>query len=135
MFAIFTYIYCCITKKLQCTIFDFGNIYPETKPQSLSNEERSAAAPEYINADLLSCVLKKLGDLEEKVFTLQAKPAEMPSEKEELLNVVVCRVDALEAELIATKKALHEALMKQEELLAYIDGQKQAKLRKKKFFW
>jgi len=28
----------------------------------------------------------------------------MPYEKEELLNAAVCRVDALEAELIATKK-------------------------------
>ncbi|KAI3959054.1 hypothetical protein MKX01_023730 [Papaver californicum] len=135
LFVIFTYIYCCITKKLLSTRFDLGKISPETKRQSLSNEEHSAAAPGFVYADLLSSVLKKLGDLEEKVFTLQAKPAEMPSEKEELLNAAVCRVDALEAELIATKKALHEALMKQEELLAYIDGQKQAKLRKKKFFW
>lgn len=35
---------------------------------------------------------------------LKAKPSEMPYEKEELLNAAVCRVDALEAELIATKK-------------------------------
>lgn len=35
---------------------------------------------------------------------LLAKPFEMPYEKEELLNSAVCRVDALEAELIATKK-------------------------------
>ncbi|MCL7043627.1 hypothetical protein MKW94_010108 [Papaver nudicaule] len=134
LFAIFTYIYGCITKKLPSTIFDHDQISRETRPQSVSDDD-SAAAPGFANADLLSSVLKKLGDLEEKVFTLQSKPAEMPSEKEELLNAAVCRVDALEAELIATKKALHEALMKQEELLAYIDGQKEAKLRKKKFFW
>ncbi|RVX12120.1 Phosphatidylinositol/phosphatidylcholine transfer protein SFH4 [Vitis vinifera] len=84
----------------------------------------------------------------------------MPYEKEELLNAAVCRVDALEAELIATKKvvaknatlvlykfiilmyvglalwgALHEALLRQEELLAYIDSQEEAKFRKKKFCW
>ncbi|KAA8524173.1 hypothetical protein F0562_010396 [Nyssa sinensis] len=69
------------------------------------------------------------------VDTLQAKPSEMPYEKEELLNAAVCRVDALEAELIATKKALHDALMRQEELLAYIDSQEEAKFRKKKFCW
>ncbi|KAG0495462.1 hypothetical protein HPP92_000153 [Vanilla planifolia] len=33
----------------------------------------------------------------------------------------VCRVDALEAELISTKEGLYESLMRQEELLAYID--------------
>ncbi|WCJ40945.1 Phosphatidylinositol/phosphatidylcholine transfer protein SFH8 [Euphorbia peplus] len=87
------------------------------------------------NQDLLSSVLKRLGELEEKVDTLKAKPTEMPYEKAELLNAAVCRVDALEAELIATKKALHDALMRQEELLAYIDSQEEAKYRKKKFCW
>ncbi|PIA55841.1 hypothetical protein AQUCO_00700278v1 [Aquilegia coerulea] len=94
--------------------------------------------PGFTNADLLPSVLKKLCELEEKVETLQAKPSEMPFEKEELLNAAVCRVDALEAELIATKKALHEALMRQEDLLAYIDSQEEAKFRQKKkkmFCW
>ncbi|CAM8987191.1 unnamed protein product [Rhodiola kirilowii] len=63
----------------------------------------------------------------------------MPFEKEELLNAAVYRMDALEAELISTKRALHEALITQEELLAYIDCQEeaklQAKMRKKKFCW
>ena len=55
-------------------------------------------------AGLLSSVLRRLGELEEKVDMLQTKSVEMPCEKEELLNAAVCRVDALEAELIATKK-------------------------------
>lgn len=117
-------------------------------------EGNTAAREE--EAELLNSVLKKLTELEEKIGALQAKPNEMPSEKEELLNAAVCRVDALEAELIATKKvkklnypiyhvqtkleppqtcclkngflfwerqALYEALMRQEELLAYIDRQ------------
>ncbi|MFS7979890.1 putative CRAL-TRIO lipid binding domain, CRAL/TRIO domain, CRAL/TRIO domain superfamily [Helianthus anomalus] len=83
-------------------------------------------------SEIFNSLLKRLGDLEEKVDTLKAKPSEMPYEKEELLNAAVCRVDALEAELIATKKALHEALMRQEELLAYIDSQEEKKFRKKK---
>ncbi|KAG8364342.1 hypothetical protein BUALT_Bualt19G0118900 [Buddleja alternifolia] len=90
--------------------------------------------PSFIETELISSVVKRLGELEEKVNTLQSKPSEMPYEKEELLNAAVYRVDALEAELIATKKALHEALMKQEELLAYIDSQEEAKYRKKKLF-
>ncbi|KAM0011103.1 putative CRAL-TRIO lipid binding domain, CRAL/TRIO domain, CRAL/TRIO domain superfamily [Helianthus debilis subsp. tardiflorus] len=86
-------------------------------------------------AEIINSVLKRLGELEEKVDTLKVKPSEMPYEKEELLNAAVCRVDALEAELIATKKALHEALMRQDELLAYIDSQEEKKFRKKKFCW
>ncbi|KAL9418154.1 hypothetical protein AB3S75_041052 [Citrus x aurantiifolia] len=92
-------------------------------------------SPSLTEVDLLSSVTKRLSELEEKVDTLQAKPSEMPYEKEELLHAAVCRVDALEAELIATKKALHEALMRQEDLLAYIDRQEEAKFRKKKLCW
>ncbi|XP_021601071.2 phosphatidylinositol/phosphatidylcholine transfer protein SFH6 [Manihot esculenta] len=92
-------------------------------------------APGFTQADSLSSVLKRLGELEAKVDMLQMKPFQMPCEKEELLNAAVCRVDALEAELISTKKALHEALIRQEELLAYIDRQEEARFRKKKFCW
>ncbi|KAJ0962572.1 hypothetical protein J5N97_027694 [Dioscorea zingiberensis] len=88
--------------------------------------------PEFSEADF-SSLLRRLGELEDKVNILQMKPSEMPSEKEELLNASVRRVDALEAELISTKKALHEALMRQEELLVYIERQQEAKFRKKKF--
>lgn len=70
--------------------------YEEFRPPS--------PAPGLSRVDLLSSALQKLGELEEKVDMLQAKPYEMPHEKEELLNAAVCRVDALEAELIATKK-------------------------------
>lgn len=82
-----------------------------------------------------SSVLDRLKDLEEKVDSLQAKPLAMPLDKEELLNAAVRRVDALEAELISTKKALHEALMRQEDLLAYIDRKEYAKFQKKRFCW
>jgi hypothetical protein len=51
-----------------------------------------------------SSTLKRLSELEKNVDILQSKLNAMPSEKEELLNAAVYRVDALEAELIATKK-------------------------------
>lgn len=90
-------------------------------------------APSYTEKDVLSSMLRRLGELEDKVQVLETKPSEMPFEKEELLNAAVRRVDALEAELISTKKALYEALMRQDELLAYIDKQELIKFRKKKF--
>ncbi|XP_076894766.1 phosphatidylinositol/phosphatidylcholine transfer protein SFH8-like [Bidens hawaiensis] len=100
-------------------------------------EESGAVSttPPVVETEVVSTVLKRLGELENKVDTLKTKPSEMPYEKEELLNAAVCRVDALEAELIATKKALHEALMRQEELLAYIDSQEEKKMRKRRFCW
>ncbi|KAL8120562.1 hypothetical protein AgCh_017658 [Apium graveolens] len=48
--------------------------------------------------------IRAASELEERMDTISAKSSEMPYEKAELLNVIVCRVDAVEAELIATKK-------------------------------
>ncbi|VAI43175.1 unnamed protein product [Triticum turgidum subsp. durum] len=87
--------------------------------------------PGFAESDLFSLVLQRLAELEAKVHALEAKPSEMPCEKEELLNAAVRRVDALEAELIVTKKALHEALIRQEELLAYVDRKTIAKAQEK----
>ncbi|XP_018442165.1 phosphatidylinositol/phosphatidylcholine transfer protein SFH5 isoform X1 [Raphanus sativus] len=86
--------------------------------------------------NLVASVVNRLGDLEKQVETLHSKRHEMPREKEELLNTAVYRVDALEAELIATKKALHEALMRQDDLLAYIDREEDEKYHRiKKLCW
>ncbi|CAN1835521.1 Phosphatidylinositol/phosphatidylcholine transfer protein SFH6 [Linum perenne] len=82
-----------------------------------------------------SPIWRRLSELEQKIDILQTKTLEMPCEKEELLNVAVCRVNGLEAELIATKKALHEALIRQEELLAYVDNLEQTKFKTRKFCW
>ncbi|XP_011037485.1 PREDICTED: phosphatidylinositol/phosphatidylcholine transfer protein SFH8-like isoform X1 [Populus euphratica] len=127
-----------VTKRLPHTLPDCDQSSPEPALDATQKEECCLPSPTaaFTETDHLSSVLKRLGELEEKVNTLQAKPSVMPYEKEELLNAAVCRVDALEAELIATKKALYEALMRQEELLAYIDSQEEAKFhRKKKFCW
>ncbi|KAL3621263.1 Phosphatidylinositol/phosphatidylcholine transfer protein sfh8 [Castilleja foliolosa] len=126
-----------VTKKLPNTSMQHEQINQEFSFDTGPKEEfrPPSPTPSFTEAELLTSVMKRLVELEEKVNTLQSKPSEMPYEKEELLNAAVYRVDALEAELIATKKALYEALMKQEELLAYIDCQEDANYRKKKSCW
>ncbi|CAL9137966.1 unnamed protein product [Musa acuminata var. zebrina] len=88
-----------------------------------------------VSAAEFSSVLKRLGELEEKVSVLSTKPAEMAPEKEEMLNAAVMRVDALEAELAATKKALEDALVQQQEIIAYIDKKKKRKNKLNPFCW
>ncbi|KAF3435735.1 hypothetical protein FNV43_RR22827 [Rhamnella rubrinervis] len=120
---------CRVTRKFPDTLPNHDQNISEQTFEHKEEDRPPSPKPPLIEADVLSSVLKRLVELEKKVDTLRAKPSEMPYEKEELLNAAVCRVDALEAELIATKKALHDALMRQEELLAYIDRQEEAKLR------
>lgn len=108
LYTLFRTVACHITRKLPSTVLDHCQNVTELTPDATQKEEfhSPSPTPPVIQADLLSSVLKRMGALEEKVYTLQAKPSEMPYEKEELLNAAVCRVDALEAELIATKKVL-----------------------------
>ncbi|CAA7013573.1 unnamed protein product [Microthlaspi erraticum] len=105
------------------------------EPFARESRPPSPSRPNITERVIISSVLGRLGDLEKQIETLRLRETEMPHEKEELLNAAVYRVDALEAEVINTKKALHEALMKQEELLSYIDRQEEAKYRRKKFCW
>ena len=81
------------------------NVELESKEES----RLPSPAPRYTKEDVLSSALERLGELEKKVDMLQLKPNVMPSEKEELLNAAVYRVDALEAELIATKKVMYHS--------------------------
>lgn len=57
-----------------------------------------------ISAAEFSSAMKRLGQLEETVSALSAKPALMPLDKEEKLNAAESRIDALETELSGTKK-------------------------------
>lgn len=53
--------------------------------------------------DYMSTV-KRMAELEERVNKLCIKPPDMPREKEELLKATITRVEALEQELIVSKK-------------------------------
>ncbi|XP_045806233.1 phosphatidylinositol/phosphatidylcholine transfer protein SFH6-like [Trifolium pratense] len=135
LFALFRQFAYRVTNKLPAISSNDDQRTSKPTVEAANMEGRPSTSQAQSEEILLPSMLKRLGELEEKVDTLQSKPSEMPYEKEELLNAAVCRVDALEAELIATKKALYEALMRQEELLAYIDRQEEARFRKKKFCW
>lgn len=106
LFTVFRSVAYRVTKKLPDTLSNLEQNTPDVTLDAAVTEEfrPPSPIPAFTEADLLSSVLKRMGELEEKVETLQRKPSEMPYEKEELLNAAVCRVDALEAELIATKK-------------------------------
>lgn len=128
VFAVFQSLTNFMTKRLQCE--------NQTINQNIRISVDSRTQDELAEADILSSVLKKLEELEEKIKVLQSKPCEMPPEKEEMLIASVRRIDALEAELISTKNALIEAMMRQDELLAYFDDEQEVEVRgkKKKFF-
>ncbi|RZC14756.1 Phosphatidylinositol/phosphatidylcholine transfer protein SFH6 isoform B [Glycine soja] len=124
-----------VTKGIRYSDSDSARNILNMTVDSISMEESrpdSCAPGRFTKTNIPSSTLKRIGELEEKVDMLQSKPSVMPHEKEELLDAAVYRVDALEAELIATKKALYESLIRQEELMAYIDSQERDKFKAKK---
>ncbi|XP_019053018.1 PREDICTED: phosphatidylinositol/phosphatidylcholine transfer protein SFH12-like [Nelumbo nucifera] len=84
------------------------------------------SGPAISSTEYLS-IMKRMAELEEKVNVLSTKPETMPPEKEEKLNAALSRIEALEQELMSTKKALEDSLAKQEECLAYIEKKKKKK--------
>ncbi|XAR72794.1 hypothetical protein NMG60_11019556 [Bertholletia excelsa] len=91
---------------------------------------RQLPAPSISEADYIS-IVKRMGELEEKVTFLNNMNAAVASEKEAMLNAALNRVDALERELSETRKALGDALSRQTELTAYMEKKKK---KKKRFF-
>ncbi|XP_074308918.1 phosphatidylinositol/phosphatidylcholine transfer protein SFH12-like isoform X2 [Silene latifolia] len=87
------------------------------------------AAPGISNEEFMT-VMKRMAAMEEKLMAMAVQPDAI-TEKEEMLQVATTRVDALEHELNSTKKALEDALAKQEELLAFMEKKK----KKKMFGW
>ncbi|KQJ93169.1 hypothetical protein BRADI_3g03030v3 [Brachypodium distachyon] len=72
-------------------------------------------------------LVKRVGDLEEKIAAIGARPPEMPADKAELLATATARLEALETELDTTKKLLETSKGQQEEVLAYIEKKKKKK--------
>ncbi|XP_047321600.1 phosphatidylinositol/phosphatidylcholine transfer protein SFH3-like [Impatiens glandulifera] len=85
-----------------------------------------------ISSDDYFTVLKRMAELEERANVLSNKTASMPVEKEEMLNEALNRVDVLEQQLSSTKKALDDAVVRQQELMDYME--KKMKKKKKRFF-
>ncbi|XWS29262.1 hypothetical protein CRYUN_Cryun24cG0013300 [Craigia yunnanensis] len=69
-----------------------------------SQEPSAMISPAAMSTAELMSVMKRIADLEERVRVMNTKPTTMPPEKEEMLNSAVNRADALEQELMATKK-------------------------------
>ncbi|KAK1431151.1 hypothetical protein QVD17_14425 [Tagetes erecta] len=111
-------------KKLNETSHYPSPIYEE--PIRQRPEPYQMQAPGISTAEYLS-MMKRLGDLEEKVIILTDRPIEMPPEKEEMLNNALNRIESLEIELAATKKSLGDTIAQQQEFAAYLEKKKKKK--------
>ncbi|KAJ6671400.1 PHOSPHATIDYLINOSITOL/PHOSPHATIDYLCHOLINE TRANSFER PROTEIN SFH10-RELATED [Salix viminalis] len=113
-------------RKLAEVVVYGSQIYADEVGKSHLLPAPSISASEYKN------MMLRMAEMEEKLNVLSSKSQAMSPEKEEMLNATVRRADTLEQELSIAKKALEDALAKQQELEAYIDKKKKKKKKKKK---
>ncbi|KAI3809793.1 hypothetical protein L1987_19393 [Smallanthus sonchifolius] len=106
-------------------IHDDDDIVKKHKSRPYNGQLPAVSTAEYL------AMVKRMGELEEKVIILETQPIEMPPAKEDMLNKALSRVEALELELAATKKSLEESLSQQREFMAYLEKKKK---KKKRFF-
>ncbi|KAG8643929.1 phosphatidylinositol/phosphatidylcholine transfer protein SFH3 isoform X3 [Manihot esculenta] len=112
-------------KLTEAAIYGSQVLYDDGMMKSPTVQEPSISTAEYKN------MMLRMAEMEEKMNVLASRADTMPPEKEEMLNTALRRADVLELELLATKKALEDAVAKQQQLLEYIEKKKK---KKKKFF-
>ncbi|KAJ6346037.1 hypothetical protein OIU78_008642 [Salix suchowensis] len=108
-------------RKLAEVVVYGSQIYADEVAKSHLLPAPSISTSEYKN------MMLRMAEMEEKLNVLSSKSQAMSPEKEEMLNATLRRADTLEQELSIAKKALEDALAKQQELEAYIDKKKKKK--------
>ncbi|KAH6767189.1 SEC14-like 12 [Perilla frutescens var. hirtella] len=103
-----------------------ATLYSSSMYSDAHNSPRAAIS----NEDYF-IMMKRMNELEEKVTILTKRPTTMPPDKEEMLNNAMQRIHMLEQELSTTKKTLEDALVRQDELVAFMEKKKK---KKKRFF-
>ncbi|CAI0459790.1 unnamed protein product [Linum tenue] len=114
-------------KKLTNSTIYSSPVYCEEPIQRMQQPILTQPAIPTVAVSEFMAMVKRMNEMEEKVIVLSNRPNLMPPEKEDLLNVALTRIDTLEEELTATKKALDDSLAPQQEVLAYLEKKKKKK--------
>ncbi|XP_044489287.1 phosphatidylinositol/phosphatidylcholine transfer protein SFH3-like isoform X3 [Mangifera indica] len=113
-------------KITEAALYGSASLYSDTM---IKGHHVQKLPPPSISGTEYMSMINRMAELEERMNILTKKPATMPQEKEELLNAAVNRVNTLEQELAATKKALEDSLVRQQELMASLEKKKKKKKR------
>ncbi|KAG6436232.1 hypothetical protein SASPL_101117 [Salvia splendens] len=92
---------------------------------SIYSDSDSNSPRETISNEDYIIMMKRMNELEEKVIILSTRSTTMPPEKEEMLNNSLQRIDMLKQELSTTIKTLEDALVREEELVAFIEEEEE----------
>uniref|UniRef100_A0A5B6ZWR9 Putative phosphatidylinositol/phosphatidylcholine transfer protein SFH13 n=1 Tax=Davidia involucrata TaxID=16924 RepID=A0A5B6ZWR9_DAVIN len=107
-----------------------NNVHPsnviEDKPDS-----RTPGAEAVTEDRVLPCV-RRLQKLEKLLEELNKKPAEIPLEKDQMLQQSLDRIKSVEFDLEKTKRVLHATVMKQLEITDLLEKLQESKFRQRR---
>ncbi|KAJ6832322.1 phosphatidylinositol/phosphatidylcholine transfer protein SFH13-like [Iris pallida] len=107
------------------------NIHPSDVLVSVSNNDNTAA--ETVEEDRVAPCLERLQKLEVMLSELRNKPAEIPLEKEQMLQESWDRIKSIEFDLDRTKKLLQATLVKQSEISETLEAAEESKAKRRTF--
>lgn len=110
-----------------------NNVYPAIIAER-SNERHLAEAEGASEEDCAFPCVKRLQKLEEVLEALRNKPAEIPIEKDQMIQHSLDRIKSVERDLDMTKRVLHSTVVKQLEIAQLLENLQHAKFHKRRLF-
>ncbi|CAL5405208.1 unnamed protein product [Camellia sinensis] len=103
-----------------------NNIYPSNVTEDTMESRPTGAEAVSVEDPVVPCV-QRLQRLEKLLEELNNKPAEIPWEKEQMLDRSLDRIKSVEVDLEKTKRVLHTTVVKQVEIAQLLENLQQSK--------
>lgn len=112
------------------------NVYPSNTlgSESEPSNQISVGVEAVSEHDRVLPCVQRLQRLESLLEELNKKPAEIPLEKEQLLQRSLERIKSVEFDLEKTKRALNSTVKKQLEISELLENMRESKFHRRRFF-
>ncbi|PIN25120.1 Phosphatidylinositol transfer protein SEC14 [Handroanthus impetiginosus] len=112
------------------------NVHPSNALDNVTetNNHLPVATEAVRGEDRVLPFIQRLQRLESLLDELNKKPAEIPLEKEQLLQRSLNRIKSVEVDLEKTKRELHSTVQKQLEISQLLENMRESKFHRRRFF-
>ncbi|KAJ0578846.1 putative CRAL-TRIO lipid binding domain, CRAL/TRIO domain, CRAL/TRIO domain superfamily [Helianthus annuus] len=108
-----------------------NNVYPNNAVEHRYESQTHVQTEAVRENQILPCV-ERLQKLEEILEEIKKRPAQIPVEKEHMLNNSLDRIKSVEFDLNKTKRVLHATVVKQLEIAALMENLQQSKFHRRR---
>ncbi|XP_047949879.1 phosphatidylinositol/phosphatidylcholine transfer protein SFH13-like isoform X1 [Salvia hispanica] len=119
----------------ECLRRQTAGVYPSNTLESEqeSNNQLSVGAEAVREESMVLPCVQRLQRLESLLEEIKKKPAEIPMEKDQLLQLSLERIKSVEFDLEKTKRALNSTVAKQLEISQLLENMRESKFHRRRF--